>query len=75
MPDPNNDDRANWAEAALRAFQAVTKTDDEDAVSDLIGDLLHLAARQGLDPQLMLDRAQANYEAECEEEATPGTAP
>ena len=75
MSEPTNDDRADWAQAAINAFQAVTRTDDEDAVPDLIADLLHLAVRQGLDPQLMLDRAQSNFEAERAEEATASSRP
>jgi hypothetical protein len=42
-----NDDRAEWALQALETFQAATGTDDGDAISDLVADLLHLCDREG----------------------------
>jgi hypothetical protein len=46
-PDPEsmNDDRAEWAAAALTEFQRVTGTEDEDALGDLLTDLMHWADR------------------------------
>ena len=44
-PPTNNDDRANWAKKALEAFVAETKSNDDEAICDLICDLCHLAAR------------------------------
>jgi hypothetical protein len=38
--EPTNHDRAEWAAAALRHFQCTTGTDYEDALDDLLGDLL-----------------------------------
>ena len=67
--DPTNDDRADWAEKALKAFQAETGAEDEEAIADLVCDLLHLAARRGEDVQTVIFRAQSNYEAEVEEKA------
>lgn len=42
-PDPEqmNDDRANLAASAIGLFQQITKTDDEDAIADLLADLMH----------------------------------
>lgn len=46
-PDPENqnDDRAEWAEAAIKAFIKVTRTDRGDALADLLCDLMHWADR------------------------------
>lgn len=46
-PDPEcmNGNRAEWANVAVKAFQTETLTDDEDALSDLICDLMHWADR------------------------------
>ena len=65
-PDGMNDDRASWAEIALHAFQAATGTDREDAVSDLICDLMHLCDRDGElgDFDAQVERARGHYEAE-----------
>lgn len=75
MTDPTNETRAAWAQAALDAFIAVTRTEAADdaeydeAIGDLMCDLLHLAAKRGQDPVLLLTRAQNNYDAEVEEQA------
>jgi len=42
----SNVNRAAWAASAVAEFQAVTGSDDEDAVADLLGDLMHLCARK-----------------------------
>ena len=41
-PDEKNELRAEWALTALEAFQAVTGSDDCDAIADLLCDLRHL---------------------------------
>jgi len=41
-PDDKNGARAAWAMEAIRMFQAVTGTDDCDAISDLLCDIRHL---------------------------------
>ena len=41
-PDGQNRERAEWALVALAAFQDTTRTDDGDAFSDLLCDLMHL---------------------------------
>lgn len=65
-PDPENmnDDRADWAAAALRSFQRETGTDDEDALGDLLCDLMHWCDRNHADFEAALFRARGHYEAE-----------
>ena len=67
-PDNMNDDRADWAEAALQAFIRACRTDREDALPDLLCDLIHLCDRQpdlgGFDA--MVERARRNYDAETQ---------
>jgi hypothetical protein len=67
-PDPEgkNDDRAEWAAAALRQFQRTTGTDYEDALGDLLCDLMHWSDRHNFDFELALDRARGHYQAETE---------
>jgi hypothetical protein len=59
-----NNDRAEWAAAALRHFQCITGTDYEDALGDLLGDLMHWCDRNNFDFELALNRARGHYEAE-----------
>lgn len=65
-PDPEgqNDDRAEWADAAIAAFRAVTGTDLEDAVSDLIADLMHWCDRHDISFSEELYRGQYHYRCE-----------
>ncbi|OWK35436.1 hypothetical protein [Fimbriiglobus ruber] len=65
-PDPEgmNDKRSAWAGAAIAAFQETTGTDDEDALSDLLGDLRHWADRNNYDFEAASLRARCHYEAE-----------
>lgn len=66
-PDPEdmNAMRAAWARVALRAFMDVCRTDDEDALGDLLCDLMHLADREALlDFEQALETARMHYEAE-----------
>jgi hypothetical protein len=69
-PDPEgmNDDRAEWAHSAIRQFQCATGTDWQDTLSDLLGDLMHFADRQGFNFNAELDRARMHYEAETMDE-------
>lgn len=62
---PNNDDRANWAAAALSAFPGASG--DEADLRDLISNLLHLAVRGGKDWEDELRVAVDNFKAEMEE--------
>ena len=71
MIDPTNEMRAEWAERAVDVFITIVATDREDAVADLLCDLMHLCQRQ---PErygsfeAALARGRANYQAEVEEE-------
>jgi hypothetical protein len=65
-PDPEemNDDRAEWAAAALRHFQCTTGTDYDDAIVDLLSDLMHWCDRNELDFEASMSIARMHYEAE-----------
>jgi hypothetical protein len=72
--EPSNEDRAGWARTALTAFvaevyrakelSAMHRDDLEDAVTDLICDLLHFADQNGLSAEAIEARARWHYEAE-----------
>jgi hypothetical protein len=70
-PEGMNDDRAEWARAAVEAFRAATGTDDGDAISDLLADLMHLCDREpdtfGASFRRQLERAAMHYEEETAE--------
>jgi len=72
-PDPENmnDDRAQWAQAALRAFRKATGADAEEALGDLLCDLMHWSDRNNFDFEAALDRARMHYEAETTAEEAP----
>ena len=65
-PDPEgmNDDRAEWANAAIKEFMRVCRTDEEDAPGDLIADIMHWCDRKGIDPIATLERAKSHYQEE-----------
>lgn len=70
-PDPEglNARRAACAFVALRAFSDVCRTDWEDALTDLLCDLMHLVDREPtFDFRLALEAAKSHYEAETEGE-------
>lgn len=62
-----NLERAAWAESAVDAFQIETGTDDENAVADLLCNIMHLCR---FEPQKygefedQLERARANHAGE-----------
>ena len=68
MPRNRNDDRASWAEVALvdalRAFMKTTRTDREDALSDLLADLLHWCDSNDIDFDRELERGRGHYAEE-----------
>jgi hypothetical protein len=68
MPPPDvdgqNGDRAKWAKTALQAFMAQTGVDYEDALRDLLGDLMHLSDREPFDFEAAMERARGHYAAE-----------
>ena len=72
-PDPENmnGDRAKWAQAALRAFRKATGADEEEALGDLLTDLMHWSDRSNFDFEAALDRARMHYEAETAGEEAP----
>jgi len=71
-PDPEgqNDDRSEWAHRAILAFENATRTDREDALTDLLCNLHHWADRYGQDFDAMLCRSQMHYEAETRDPPT-----
>jgi hypothetical protein len=66
-----NKDRANYAAAAVEAFQQACPTPYEAAIGDLIVDLLHLARRDypNFDPARMTRVAAGCFLEEEMEEA------
>ncbi len=68
MTDPNNAMRAEAARQALEAVPSKYGAVDEDAVVDLIADLLHLGNREGYAASgVLLARAAMNFDAEVKE--------
>jgi hypothetical protein len=63
-PEEMNNDRAQWAAEAIYAFQRVTGTEDQDALGDLLCDLMHWCDRNGCEFEAALSRARMHYEAE-----------
>lgn len=71
-----NGQRAEWGRIAVKAFGSeVYNSEDEDletTVSDMMANVLHLAAAMGYDPETFMDdvqrRALSHYEAEAVEE-------
>ena len=59
-----NDSRAAWAGQAIRQFAITTGTDEEDALSDLLADLMHWCDRRQVPFDRELARARDHYEAE-----------
>ena len=74
-PDPEgtNTDRAEWAHRAILAFEGATGTDREDALADLLCDLMHWANVYGQDFERELSRATDSYAEETQ--ADPDTEP
>jgi hypothetical protein len=71
-PDDSNDDRASWAGRALHLFTEITGTDLEDALSDLLCDLMHWADRKDECFRSSLERARCNYAEETSAPASAG---
>jgi hypothetical protein len=65
-PDPDGmaAARTRFAQGALWAFQKQTHTDDEDAVCDLLCDLMHWCDYNDTDFADQYRRASYHYEAE-----------
>ena len=70
-PDPEmmNSDRARWARVAVEAFIRETGVDEEDAIPDLLADLMHLCDRSkgshGFEAELAV--ARHHYAIETKE--------
>jgi hypothetical protein len=62
--DGMNGNRSQWAKAALQAFMSETGVEYEDALCDLLCDLMHLSDRAPFDFEDALERARAHYAAE-----------
>jgi hypothetical protein len=71
-PDGDNRKRADWARLTVLYFQRQTRTEDSDALSDLLCDLMHLCDyTRGFEFEEFepaLDRARDHYEAETMED-------
>jgi hypothetical protein len=59
-----NDDRASWADTALCHFRGATGADREDAVGDMLCNLMHWCDLNNFDFELALYRAGGHYIAE-----------
>ncbi len=64
-PDGMNEQRALSASLALAEFQNDTRTDDEDALSDLLCNLKHYADLHDLNWDQEMSRAMMHYAAEA----------
>jgi len=63
-----NKERAGWARTALDLFaKTVNSSDQEEAVSDLLADLMHLCDEDEIESGEALARAKRNYEGEVED--------
>jgi hypothetical protein len=60
--DGENGSRALRGSDAVRGFQSSTHCDDDDALSDLLADLMHHSDREGPDFTAALQRATLSYE-------------
>jgi hypothetical protein len=63
-----NAHRAKWAEACVSVFIQHTGCDDEDALGDLLCDLMHFAHQRDYDLPAALDRALGHFEEELVDE-------
>ena len=68
-PDPEgqNEDRAQSAQVVIRQFQICTGCDWDDAIADLLTDLMHLCdreTREDGDFSAELERTRQHYAAE-----------
>lgn len=60
--------RAGWGKAALEHFRTrICRTETEDALADLLCDLMHMADAEEIDFAEELVRAASNYEGEKED--------
>lgn len=67
-PDDMNGQRSVWGAATVAHFQTLTRTDDEDAIADLLSDLMHLCddTKQNFTHQLVRARGMYHDETHVE---------
>jgi hypothetical protein len=63
-PDELNDKRAEWADRAIVEFQDATGTDREDALADLLCNLMHWCDRNGFGFDEELEHGRGMYQDE-----------
>lgn len=63
-----NDRRSAWADEAINTFVDTTQTDREDALSDLLCDMMHWCDRNEFDFSQELEMAESHYDYEKENE-------
>lgn len=73
-PEDMNQERVEWARAAVQAFQGETGLGEADgldtAIMDLLADLAHLCDAEGLDFGHLLYRAEGHYTEETSSEGS-----
>lgn len=67
--EPSNDERADWAQAAMGEFARITGMDragedDETIMSDLLCNLMHAAKRSDIEWSVVVARAVSHFEHE-----------
>ena len=65
-PDPEgmNETRAGWADDCIALFMGATRTDREDALSDLLCNMMHWCDRNNQSFDKELERANLHYDEE-----------
>lgn len=63
-PDGMNDQRAEWADQSIACFQDATNTEDENAICDLLANIMHRCDQRGDNFAEELRRALTHYDAE-----------
>ena len=63
-----NEQRAKWADTGIRAYQQEVKTDDEDVLSDFLGDIMHWCDANNYDFEAALCKAVDMYNTEKAED-------
>ncbi|MBU2582731.1 MAG: hypothetical protein KJ622_13545 [Alphaproteobacteria bacterium] len=64
MSVPDNQRRAARASIALAAYRTATGTEPDDALCDLLADLMHWANQHGFDFAGDYDMARCHFDAE-----------
>lgn len=64
MNVPDNQRRAARASIALAAYRTATRTHPDDALCDLLADLMHWASQNGFDFMADYDMARCHFDAE-----------